>query len=132
MKSFLQYIQETFTDHNDVDHDDAPECSHCGSEYNPKRAALGYKTCLNCGEGKNANVVMLDVNKSTPTITKRVEGLVGTAFAHRHVQSATKSGGHNGFVKLSSGAFETRKDLTKSGHGGSIRASNAGDKSKKF
>lgn len=25
-------------------------CSHCGELVNPKRAALGYRTCLPCGE----------------------------------------------------------------------------------
>jgi hypothetical protein len=25
-------------------------CSHCGEPVNPKRAALGYRTCLPCGE----------------------------------------------------------------------------------
>lgn len=26
------------------------ECIKCGEIYNPKRAALGYKTCLVCGD----------------------------------------------------------------------------------
>ena len=26
------------------------ECITCGAEYPAKRAALGYKTCLRCGE----------------------------------------------------------------------------------
>ena len=25
-------------------------CSNCGEEYDDKRATLGYKTCLECGE----------------------------------------------------------------------------------
>lgn len=25
-------------------------CTACGSEYSPKRAALGYRTCLSCGD----------------------------------------------------------------------------------
>jgi len=25
-------------------------CPHCGEPVNPKRAALGYRTCLPCGE----------------------------------------------------------------------------------
>lgn len=26
-------------------------CTGCGAEYSAKRAALGYKTCLKCGDG---------------------------------------------------------------------------------
>ena len=26
-----------------------PFCIECGHEYNPKRFALGYRTCLDCG-----------------------------------------------------------------------------------
>ncbi len=26
-----------------------PFCIECGHNYNPKRAELGYKTCLDCG-----------------------------------------------------------------------------------
>ncbi len=26
------------------------ECIECGEEYNPKRLALGYSTCLDCGD----------------------------------------------------------------------------------
>lgn len=29
-----------------------PECEECGDEYNPKRKALGYRTCLACGSPK--------------------------------------------------------------------------------
>lgn len=27
-------------------------CVNCDSDYNPKRLALGYKTCLECGESE--------------------------------------------------------------------------------
>jgi ribosomal protein L37AE/L43A len=29
---------------------DKPECIECGETYHPKRKALGYNTCLTCGE----------------------------------------------------------------------------------
>lgn len=29
-----------------------PFCVKCGDEYNPRRAALGYRTCLECGSPK--------------------------------------------------------------------------------
>jgi hypothetical protein len=27
-----------------------PECHACGADYPPQRAALGYNTCLDCGD----------------------------------------------------------------------------------
>ena len=27
-----------------------PECNSCNEEYHPKRLALGYDTCLDCGD----------------------------------------------------------------------------------
>ena len=32
-----------------------PICIECGEDYNPKRAELGYRTCLDCG-GKIADI----------------------------------------------------------------------------
>lgn len=29
---------------------DMAECIECGEEYNPRRLALGYPTCLDCGD----------------------------------------------------------------------------------
>ena len=29
---------------------DWPQCFDCGEEFNPKRKALGYEHCLECGE----------------------------------------------------------------------------------
>lgn len=29
-----------------------PECARCGEEFAPGRKALGYHTCLRCGEGR--------------------------------------------------------------------------------
>lgn len=31
-----------------------PECRLCGITYPPKRAALGYNTCLDCGDAAAA------------------------------------------------------------------------------
>ncbi len=33
-------------------------CITCGEEYNDKRAALGYKKCLECGDGKKEFTVV--------------------------------------------------------------------------
>lgn len=28
-----------------------PTCAKCNAEYSTKRAALGYRTCMSCGDG---------------------------------------------------------------------------------
>jgi predicted nucleic acid-binding Zn-ribbon protein len=40
-----------------------PNCIKCGHNYNSKRAALGYKTCLNCGSPP-IKLPIVPVNKS--------------------------------------------------------------------
>ena len=32
-----------------------PECVECGEQYNPRRLALGYHTCLECGDRDATN-----------------------------------------------------------------------------
>lgn len=44
-----------------------PNCIKCGQVYNPKRKALGYKTCLNCGSPK-LYLPIIEVNKSNPVV----------------------------------------------------------------
>ena len=38
-------------------------CIKCGHGYNPKRATLGYRTCLDCGSPK-IKLPVVPVNKS--------------------------------------------------------------------
>ena len=33
-----------------------PECRECGEVYAPARAALGYATCLDCGDKEAASI----------------------------------------------------------------------------
>lgn len=40
-----------------------PHCIKCGEEYNPRRKALGYHTCLACGSPK-FNPPIIPVAKS--------------------------------------------------------------------
>lgn len=35
-----------------------PNCIQCGHEYNPKRADLGYRTCLDCGSPPEKFIVV--------------------------------------------------------------------------
>lgn len=32
-----------------------PTCTHCGDTYPTRRHALGYRTCLDCGDREAAN-----------------------------------------------------------------------------
>ncbi len=58
-----------------------PECVRCGDEYNPKRRALGYETCLSCG-GKAAKVEMIRKAKCTaPAYNKGAYQYIGTRQA---------------------------------------------------
>ena len=35
----------------DFENEILPQCFDCGEEFSPKRKALGYEHCLECGEG---------------------------------------------------------------------------------
>lgn len=43
-----------------------PICHSCGDEYSPKRKAVGYKTCLPCGETQSRQIkhTIAPLNKS--------------------------------------------------------------------
>lgn len=52
------------------------ECMKCSAEYSERRAALGYKTCLPCGEKetKNTKRTVVPMHKSNYVlITNRQE-----------------------------------------------------------
>jgi predicted nucleic acid-binding Zn-ribbon protein len=49
-----------------------PSCAKCGEFYNPKRASLGYRTCLDCGSPKQEFIV-IEVSKSNPVVGTRAE-----------------------------------------------------------
>ncbi len=53
------------------DADNAPICAVCDEPYNPRRAALGYTTCLPCAhdQGEAPAVIIADVSKSNGMIT---------------------------------------------------------------
>lgn len=63
----------------------------CGNEYCDARHELGYRTCLNhwSRDPKNAmpGLVLMDVNKSNPTITRSPQGFVSDQYASRPVTS---------------------------------------------
>jgi len=47
-----------------------PECIECGEEYNPKRAELGYKTCLDCGQGNAEREILRKSRCIAPAYNK--------------------------------------------------------------
>lgn len=40
-----------------------PECINCGTPYDPRRKALGYDTCLDCGSPRKQFTVAPGYNK---------------------------------------------------------------------
>ena len=62
-----------------------PICIECGEDYNPKRAELGYRTCLDCG-GKIADIeVARKARCSAPAYNKGAYQYVSTVQAARGV-----------------------------------------------
>ena len=60
---------------------DWPECNSCGEYFNPKRQALGYSTCLACGEPKKQFAVV-PVPKSNYVIATNVTQLA-SPYSHK-------------------------------------------------
>jgi hypothetical protein len=65
-------------------------CVDCESEFNQRRFDLGYNTCLDCGSPP-VKVIMIEVNKSNPTITLDSSQLVGKAYANCEISSELKT-----------------------------------------
>ena len=47
-----------------------PECEECGDEVNPKRKALGYDTCLTCGEAVAQTEILRKATCVAPAYNK--------------------------------------------------------------
>jgi len=56
-----------------------PRCNECGDTYPAARAALGYKTCLSCGEAEAAKLragwTVVPLHKGNYTRVTRKEEL---------------------------------------------------------
>jgi len=62
-----------------------PICIKCHDEYNPKRLAIGYRTCLDCG-GKAASIEKARKAKcSAPAYNKGAYQYVGSVEVARSV-----------------------------------------------
>ncbi len=65
--------------------DDWPQCFECGEEFSPKRKALGYQTCLKCGD-KHAKKETIRKSKCVaPAFNKGAYQYVGSISDAKHI-----------------------------------------------
>ena len=50
------------------------ECINCEEEYNDKRLALGYQTCLNCGEYEAQGIIAARTHASRSSAAPQAAG----------------------------------------------------------
>lgn len=67
-----------------LDYDNCPCCDDCGEPYSPRRHALGYYTCLDCGTPAKCYAVV-PVPKSNYVIATNVTQLV-SPYSHKGVK----------------------------------------------
>ena len=46
------------------------ECVECGDDYSPKRRALGYRTCLVCGDKEATRQIIQKSKRTAPAYNK--------------------------------------------------------------
>ena len=54
----------------DCENESWPECVECGEEFNPKRKALGYHVCLECGDSHAKKSIAHKKKCSAPLFNK--------------------------------------------------------------
>jgi hypothetical protein len=64
-----------------LDFDSCPCCNECGESYSPRRRALGYRTCLDCGSPAKTYAVV-PVPKSNYVIATNVAQLA-SPYSHK-------------------------------------------------
>jgi ribosomal protein L37AE/L43A len=47
-----------------------PECIECGDPFNPRRLALGYYTCLECGAQAASHETKMKARRTAPAYNK--------------------------------------------------------------
>lgn len=82
-KSFkdVQHAQAAAQELSNLDLDDCPECVKCGEHFSPRRADLGYSTCLDCGSPPKTYSVV-PVPKSNYVIATNLEQL-RSPYSHK-------------------------------------------------
>ena len=63
----------------------SPFCHECGDDINPKRAALGYRFCLPCGEtrAKQVKHCIVPMPKSNYIVVTDPALLIGLNTSHK-------------------------------------------------
>lgn len=61
--------------------DSCPACDECGEPYSPRRRALGYRTCLDCGSPAKTYAIV-PVPKSNYVIATNIEA-VRSPYSHK-------------------------------------------------
>ncbi len=61
------------------------ECIECGDEFSPRRFALGYYTCLECGDTDAAKEILRKSRCTAPAYNKGAYMYVSSARMAREV-----------------------------------------------
>jgi ribosomal protein L37AE/L43A len=77
----LAHEQAVQREQGNLDPSDCPECSNCGELYSPRRAALGFDTCLDCGSPAKSYAIV-PVPKSNYVIATNVAQLA-SPYSHK-------------------------------------------------
>ena len=56
-----------------------PECVSCGDEFNPRRFALGYYVCLECGDEEATKQILKKSKCTAPAYNKGAYMYVSSA-----------------------------------------------------
>ena len=62
----------------DFENEIRPQCFDCGEEFSPKRKALGYEHCLECGEGYAKNETIRKSKCVAPAFNKGAYQYIGS------------------------------------------------------
>lgn len=77
----IQHEEAVQRELGNLDIDSAAVCSECGEHYSPRRRALGYATCLDCGSPAKSFTVV-PVPKSNYVVATSIDQ-VRSPYSHK-------------------------------------------------
>jgi ribosomal protein L37AE/L43A len=77
----IQHAEAVANELGNLDLDASPTCDECGEHYSPRRLALGYHTCLDCGSPAKTYAIV-PVPKSNYVIATNIEA-VRSPYSHK-------------------------------------------------
>ena len=77
----IAHVQAVQRELGNLDLDSCPTCDECGEHYSPRRFALGYRTCLDCGSPAKVYAIV-PVPKSNYVIATNIEA-VRSPYSHK-------------------------------------------------